>query len=93
MSTRLQIPLETLLHDASDGTVYSAYYRACAAANGGCISMKSAIENVMERVSVGTLSISSDRPTVRTCAGCGCTDQYACAFGCAWIRPNRCSSC
>lgn len=30
---------------------------------------------------------------VRQCAGCGCTDQCACAGGCHWIGPLRCSAC
>ena len=29
----------------------------------------------------------------RRCAWCGCTDDFACNGGCAWIQPDRCSAC
>jgi hypothetical protein len=30
---------------------------------------------------------------LRTCATCGCTDDRACAGGCAWVTPDCCSKC
>jgi len=33
------------------------------------------------------------RPGEGECRGCGCTEDRACAFGCAWVEPDLCSSC
>ena len=30
---------------------------------------------------------------VRTCRGCGCTDDYGCAGGCWWLSADLCSEC
>lgn len=30
---------------------------------------------------------------VRSCACCGCTDEYGCPGGCSWIGPRLCSAC
>jgi hypothetical protein len=30
---------------------------------------------------------------VRSCRGCGCTDDVGCTGGCFWAGPNLCSSC
>lgn len=27
------------------------------------------------------------------CVQCGCTDEYGCDGGCAWVAPNLCSEC
>jgi hypothetical protein len=32
-------------------------------------------------------------PAPGTCRGCGCTDERACGFGCAWIEDDLCSQC
>jgi hypothetical protein len=28
-----------------------------------------------------------------TCAGCGCTNEQACAGGCYWVDQDKCSGC
>jgi hypothetical protein len=33
-----------------------------------------------------------DQP-VRTCRGCGCTDDYGCDGGCWWVADDLCSAC
>lgn len=30
---------------------------------------------------------------VRHCRRCGCTEDYACAAGCSWAKPDICSRC
>ena len=30
---------------------------------------------------------------IRVCRGCGCTDEWGCDEGCAWVEANLCSSC
>ena len=30
---------------------------------------------------------------VRTCRLCGCTDEYGCDGGCAWVDDDLCSEC
>ena len=30
---------------------------------------------------------------VRTCKGCGCTDDYGCDGGCWWVAEDLCSEC
>jgi len=30
---------------------------------------------------------------MQTCRVCGCTDENACAGGCAWFEPDLCSLC
>lgn len=37
------------------------------------------------------VNIPLDR--VRTCRGCGCTDDRACEGGCYWVSDEVCSSC
>lgn len=32
-------------------------------------------------------------PVQRACRVCGCTDDRACAGGCAWIAEDLCSAC
>ncbi len=34
-----------------------------------------------------------DVEDVRTCRGCGCTDDYACDGGCWWVADDLCSEC
>lgn len=33
------------------------------------------------------------RPDEGECRGCGCTEDRACAFGCAWVEADLCSAC
>lgn len=35
------------------------------------------------------------RPRAGKCRRCGCTDDYACELGCAWVdsEHTRCSEC
>lgn len=35
----------------------------------------------------------SDDEPVRTCQGCGCTDDYGCEVGCWWVAADLCSAC
>ena len=30
---------------------------------------------------------------VRSCEGCGCTDECGCPAGCFWVGPRLCSAC
>jgi hypothetical protein len=30
---------------------------------------------------------------IRQCKGCGCTDDFACEGGCAWVTEDLCSRC
>lgn len=30
---------------------------------------------------------------VRTCRGCGCTDEWSCDNGCWWVEADLCSNC
>ncbi len=32
-------------------------------------------------------------PAVRSCRGCGCTEQDGCPGGCFWVLPRYCSVC
>lgn len=38
-----------------------------------------------------------NKPKVRTCKHCGCSERNACVGGpfgtCAWVSPNECSGC
>lgn len=34
-----------------------------------------------------------DKPAVRTCRACGCTDMRACEGGCWWVAQDLCSAC
>ena len=34
-----------------------------------------------------------ERPPPGACRGCGCTDEQACPFGCAWVEEDLCSAC
>jgi hypothetical protein len=34
-----------------------------------------------------------DEHMMMACAGCGCTDEHACAEGCGWVAPGLCSRC
>jgi hypothetical protein len=34
-----------------------------------------------------------ERPAEGSCRGCGCTDERACTFGCAWVEIDLCSAC
>lgn len=36
---------------------------------------------------------SAERPGLRRCVGCGCTDDQACDPPCSWVEEDRCSAC
>ena len=44
-------------------------------------------------LSVGGDECLCEDPNLRTCKGCGCTDDYGCAGGCWWVAADLCSEC
>lgn len=52
------------------------------------------IHSILDQVmSAITKAATLPEPAVRTCTGCGCTDERACEGGCYWIGPTLCSRC
>jgi hypothetical protein len=48
-----------------------------------------------EQIAEGKLEIVDVdvEPSIPTCLGCGCTDDFSCPNNCTWVGHNACSSC
>ena len=95
-STLVHLEPQTLLYDPADSTVFSFHHRVHDATDGGIYTLDQAAKAVTHDVAIGALRLTLPFvvASIRTCASCGCTDQYACGGGCSWVGPSStCSAC
>jgi hypothetical protein len=87
----------TLLRSPADDTVLSFRHRLCASAHGNFQGNATPFADALcKRVDDGELEVVTDpdvKPSIRTCLECGCTDEFACDGGCAWVGVLLCSTC
>lgn len=50
-------------------------------------------EDHVEQVTASEAENETPQAAVRTCRGCGCTDEWGCDNGCWWVEADLCSNC
>ena len=84
---------QTLLANKAGDVVLSFRHRVLSAADGDQSRIEPSAQRIMEAVQGGELCVVDDEPTLRTCKGCGCTEAFACDYGCQWVAEDACSRC
>lgn len=84
----------TLVRD-HEGQVLSARHRVFELAQGDFTRLTSGETELRERIATGDLEIVDPgvEPSIPTCLGCGCTEDWECPGGCTWVDDNACSRC
>jgi hypothetical protein len=101
MTSLMEISGAALLRNTHNGSVYSARHRILTHASDEDEDLSPAMDAVKALIRNGDYEIAdaSERPSVATCRGCGCTEELACDGGCAWIEIDEqtnvglCSTC
>jgi hypothetical protein len=92
----LDLAPETLLKDAASNgqraEVLSLRHRLYTQSQEAMDIAGAAVE-IIHAIANKQLVITNEEPSIRTCAFCGCTNDYACQSGCAWASDGCCSRC
>ncbi|HEX3458505.1 MAG TPA: hypothetical protein VHR97_11175 [Candidatus Baltobacteraceae bacterium] len=95
ITTLEQLEPRTLVRDKGTSIVRSARHWVLDRAEGDFSGLGTSETKLRECIASGAMEIVGPKvePSVPTCLGCGCTEEYACPGGCTWVGDNACSSC